>query len=74
MKGTMPPDVKHYCRACGDAFTSSTRGHAHRWLVAHVREVHGFRAADACHSNCSFKATYEETNQGRMLHGEGAQR
>jgi len=72
MIGTLPRDVKHYCRKCGKSFGTSHGRSAHTLLVAHVRSIHGFRAADKCHSNCSFKATFEETNQQRMLYGEGA--
>lgn len=76
MRGTMPSDVKHYCRKCGTSFVTGrgggTRPSAHTLLVSHVRSEHGFRAADQCHSNCSFKATYEEAQTGRMLYGQGA--
>lgn len=76
MRPTAPPDVKHYCRKCAASFVSyrggAARPTAHTLLVLHVRADHGFRAADRCHSNCSFKATYEETLQGKMLYGEGA--
>lgn len=72
MIGTQARDVRHYCRKCGASFLTKGRNSAHNLLVAHVRGEHGFPAATRCHSNCSFKATYEETNEGRMLYGEGA--
>lgn len=71
MNGTKPKDVKHYCRKCARSFESGSKS-AHTRLVAHVRSEHGFPAAARCHSNCSFKATFDETNEKRMLYGEGA--
>ena len=79
MAPTAPQDVKHYCRKCAEPFWSSgtTRSRsakrsAHGRLMAHITSAHGFLPVAACHSNCSFKATFEETNTGQMLYGPGA--
>jgi hypothetical protein len=69
MQPTYPQEVRHYCRMCGETFTSSVRKSAHSQLMAHWRTKHGFRGATKCHSNCSFKASYLETLHGRMIHG-----
>lgn len=74
MIGIKPCEVKHYCRKCGAEFVSTKKRHAHALLAHHWKTEHGFRAAESCHSNCSFKMTYMEANEGRMLYGEGARR
>jgi hypothetical protein len=79
MTGTQPQDVKHVCRKCGASFESrrptasrTAKTSAHGRARRHIEWDHGFQVAEACHSNCSFKITFEEANEGRMLYGEGA--
>jgi hypothetical protein len=74
MTPTYPQDVTHYCRYQGCGFEANSRkgASAHAVLRNHVGVKHTSlmgRPYPKCHSNCSFKATYHEKLEGKMLYG-----
>lgn len=65
MTPTHPRAMPHHCRKCGERFDH------HMGVKLHAMEAHGIRLVAYCNTNCGFKATYHELQEGRALYGPG---